>query len=103
MDETLQGELKKMEAELLSLKQSSKVPSLIRANTFYLSSTDAAGRYTVSYASGDQPIISEFYRVNGDVVQATPNGNSQYIWVQSQVNGALLVMSTRKINSIVKS
>ena len=100
--ETLQLEIKKMENELLALKQTQKVASTMNAYVMSKSQMEF-GRYTITYQAGDQPIMTEFYCTHGDVISASPVGNAQYFWFSSQVYGKVTAVSTRKIISIVKS
>lgn len=100
LDNTLQIELVRLAREITNLKTAHSVSPMIRAYTMRKQISDFSNPVTITYADGNQPIISELFFDWGDAIGLTPTGNTQKVVVSSQVVGYLTVVSTRQILSI---
>lgn len=83
------------------LKTASRVKAILEMHSYSIPNADPAQRYVVTYGAGDEPIMTEFYGEGGSTIQATPLGNTQYIFINAQFYGTVLAVSTRPIVSIV--
>ena len=99
---TLQKELAELERELLHLKTSSKITSMLNVYTASKHlELDVFYEITVQYAEGNTPLITECYvSEGGQVMPATPIGNTQKIYLGEYAEQTLTIVSTRPILSI---
>lgn len=110
MINTFQAKIKNIEREVMALKCSQKLPSLLRGYSYTLSVNvqNLSAQYTiytfrVTYESGENDIISEFI-FPGPVTPLEPSGNTQTIRISVGYEGiqTLQVFSTRPIVSVVR-
>lgn len=99
-DKNLQKEILRLEKELLALKQTRRLPSMLYSYSYSVG-TITPSRYLVTYASGSQPIISEFVSY-ATITPGQISGNTQYIWAFSQSSASLTILSTRQVLSCVR-
>lgn len=98
------------EMEIRNLKTAQKIPSLIRGYSYtFTVESDGTGdlylngmyRYQVTYADGEQPVLSEFY-YEGLAWPQVPNGNTQLVTFYSQIIASCTIISTRPVQSVTK-
>lgn len=100
LKDTMQIRLKGYKQELLNLKQSKRASTNSKYYTYTVSSGSAHNAWLITYAAGDQPILTEVLSYY-DTSLSAPSGNQQYIFSFSQVSSQVTVLSTRKIVSVV--
>ena len=99
--ETLQIKLAKLERELLRLKTSAKVAPSFSTYFGSISIDSRLKEFTITYADGPQPIITDFYGGwEGVVVPWTPSGNTQRVYTYGFKGRTMGIVSTRPILSI---
>ena len=99
ISEELWRKLKDFKRELLNHKQSKKVGTNCKYYIYNVSGDAFHNAWKITYASGDQPIISEVFSYYHTSLSA-PNNNEQYIFSFSQASAQLTVFSTREIINV---
>lgn len=97
---TLQIKLNGYKQELLNLKQIKRASTNSKYYSFTVNSAQTYTSWLITYADGDQPIITEVLSYY-DTSLSAPFGNQQYIFSFAQVSSQLTVLSTRQIINVV--
>lgn len=100
-NDTLQQEMIALEQMIHDLKQAKYAGTMLSVYSFTDESAEAGatGTHKITFDSGEMPIITEIY-AGAAITMFTPEGNTQFFYVQAQGQANVRIFSTRKILSV---
>lgn len=101
-EETFQKEILALEAEIYALKTVSRISPSVKCYTASFTPINGLNPIKITYSSGSNAIITDFYSYSGTFIPCEPDNNLQYVLYTASSPTIVYIVSTRPIISVTQ-